>query len=179
MGLALNVAGQQYDEALPAGSILAWSVGGTPNPVGQQVPTGTGIDVVLSQGPAPRTIPDFVNHSFDETNASLTGGRLQVQQLEPQFSDTVAAGNVVALNPPAGTQVARDSVVQVTVSKGPETVPLPDLKGQTVAQAKATLESLGLALGGTSGPPDAPVLATSPPAATPVKRGTPIYLLLG
>ena len=46
-------------------------------------------------------------------------------------------------------------------------------------QAKATLESLGLALGGTSGPPEAPVLATSPPAGTPVKRGTAIYLLLG
>jgi serine/threonine-protein kinase len=154
-------------------------VGGTPNPVGQEVPTGTGVDVIISQGPAPRIVPDLVNHSFDEANAALTGERLQVQQLEPQFNDTVAAGNVVALNPGAGTEVARDSVVQVTVSKGPETVPLPDLKGQTVDQAKATLESLGLALGGTSGPPEAPVLATSPPAATPVKRGTAIYLLLG
>jgi serine/threonine-protein kinase len=179
MGLALNVAGQQYDEDVPSGSILAWSVGGTPNPVGQEVPTGTGIDAVVSQGPAPRTVPDLVNHSFDEANATLTGERLQVQQLEPQFNDTIAAGNVVALNPGAGTEVARDSVVQVTVSKGAETVPLPDFKGQTVDQAKATLESLGLALGGTSGPPEAPVLATSPPAGTPVKRGTAIYLLLG
>ena len=73
----------------------------------------------------------------------------------------------------------RGSAVQVVVSKGPETVPLPDLKGQTVDQAKAALESLGLALGGTSGPADQPVLATSPPAGTPVKRGTAIYLLLG
>ncbi len=179
MGLPLNVAAQQYDENVPANSILAWSVGGTPNPVGQPVPTGTAVDVVISQGPAPRIIPDLVNHSFDEANAALTGARLQVQQLEPQFNDTIAAGNVVALNPGAGTEVGRDSVVQVTVSKGPETVPLPDLKGQTVDQAKATLESLGLALGGTSGPPESPVLATSPPAATPVKRGTAIYLLLG
>jgi serine/threonine-protein kinase len=75
--------------------------------------------------------------------------------------------------------VPRGSVVQVAVSKGPEAVPLPDLKGQTTDQAKATLESLGLALGGTSGPAEAPVLATSPPAGTPVKRGTAIYLLLG
>jgi serine/threonine-protein kinase len=179
MGLGLNVAGQQYDENVPEGSILAWSVGGTPNPVGQQVPTGAGIDVIVSQGPAPRTIPDLVNHSFDEANATLAGLQLQVQQVEPQFNDTIAAGNVVALNPAAGTQVPRGSVVQVAVSKGPETVPLPDLKGQTVDQAKAALESLGLALGGTSGPPDSPVLATSPPAGTPVKRGTAIYLLLG
>ena len=39
-----------------------------------------------------------------------TGAQLQVQQLEPQFNDTIAAGNVISLNPPAGTQVARDSV---------------------------------------------------------------------
>ena len=62
-------------------------------------------------------------------------------------------------------------------------MPLPDLKGQTVDQAKATLESLGLVLGGTSGPVDAPVLATSPPAGTPVKRGTadlpPLGLIRG
>jgi serine/threonine-protein kinase len=92
VGLTLNVAGQQYDETLPAGAILAWSVGGTPNPVGQQVPTGTGVDVVVSQGPAPRTVGDLVNHAFDEVNAALTGAQLQVQQLAPQFSDTIAAG---------------------------------------------------------------------------------------
>ena len=62
---------------------------------------------------------------------------------------------------------------------GPETVPLPDLKGQTADQAKATVESLGLVLGGASGPAASPVLATSPPAGTPVKRGTAIFLLLG
>ena len=181
LGLTVNVAAQQYDENLPVGAIMSWSVGNPPtaSPVGQQVPTGTAVDIVVSQGPAPRTIPDLINHAFDEVNAALTGDRLVVQQVEPQFSDTIAAGNVIALNPPPGMQVARDSVVQVAVSKGPETVPLPDLKGQTVDQAKAVIESLGLALGGTSGPPEAPVLATSPPAGTPVKRGTAIYLLLG
>jgi serine/threonine-protein kinase len=179
MGLTMNVAGQQYDETLPGNAILSWSVGGTPNPVGQQVPTGTSVDVVLSQGPSPRIIGDLVNHTFDEANAALTAQQLQVQQLAPAFSDTVAAGNVASLNPPAGSEVGRGSVVQVVVSMGPETIPLPDLKGQTVDQAKATVESLGLVLGGASGPVDAPVLATSPPAGTPVKRGTAIFLLLG
>ncbi len=179
LGLALNVAAQQYDEDIPAGAVLSWSVGGTPSPVGQQVPTGTAVDVVVSQGPQPRTIPDLVNHAFDEVNTALTAQRLVVQQLPPAFNDTIAAGNVISFNPPPGTAVPRDSVVQVVVSQGPETVPLPDLKGQTVDQAKAAIESLGLTLGGTSGPADQPVLATSPPAGTPVKRGTAIYLLLG
>jgi serine/threonine-protein kinase len=178
-GLTMQVAGQQYDENIPAGAVLAWSVGGTPNPVGQQVPTGTAVDVVVSQGPAPRVIPDLVNHPFDEANAALTGQQLVVQQLPSQFNDAVAAGNVISLNPAPGTAVPRGSAVQVTVSQGPETVPLPDLKGQSVAQATAALQGLGMTVGGTSGPGDQPVLATSPPAGTPVKRGTAVYLLLG
>jgi serine/threonine-protein kinase len=178
-GLGLHVAGQQYDENIPAGAILAWSVGGTPNPAGQQVPTGTAVDVVVSQGPAPRVIPDLVNHPFDEANATLSGQQLVVQQLPPQFNDAIAAGNVISLNPAPGTAVPRGSAVQVTVSQGPETVPLPDLKGQSVAQATAALQGLGMTVGGTSGPGDQPVLASSPPAGTPVKRGTAVYLLLG
>jgi serine/threonine-protein kinase len=180
-GLKLNVTGQQFDENVPAGAVLSWSVGNPPvdHPVGQQVPTGTAVDAVVSGGPAPRTIPDFVNHSFDEANASLTGAQLVVQQLDPQFNDSIPAGSVISLNPPSGTQVPRGSTVQVVVSKGPDTVAVPSVVGQTLDQAKATLQSVGLTVGGVAGPLDKPVVATSPPANTPAPRGTAVSLLLG
>jgi serine/threonine-protein kinase len=180
-GLVFKVTGQQFDENAPAGVVLAWQVGNPPvaHPIGQQVPTGTEVDAVVSGGPAPRTIPNLVNHSFDEVNAALTGQQLVVQQLDPQYDDSIAAGNVISLNPPAGTQVPRGSTVQVTVSKGPNTVPVPDLKGQTLDQAKASLEGGGLALGGVAGPVDKTVQASSPPAGTPAPRGTAVSVLLG
>ncbi len=180
-GLVFKVTGQQFDENAPAGVVLGWQVGKPPvaHPVGQQVPTGTEVDAVVSGGPAPRTIPNLVNHSFDEVNAALTGQQLVVQQLDPQYDDSIAAGNVISLNPPAGTQVPRGSTVQVTVSKGPNTVPVPDLKGQTLDQAKASLEAGGLALGGVAGPVDKVVQASSPPAGTPAPRGTAVSVLLG
>jgi serine/threonine-protein kinase len=180
-GLKLNVTGQQFDETVPAGAVLSWSVGNPPvqNPVGQQVPTGTAVDAVVSGGPAPRTIPDFVNHPFDEANASLTGAQLVVQQLDPQFNDSIPAGNIISLNPPSGTQVPRGSTVQIVVSKGPDTVPVPSVVGQTLDQAKATLQSVGLTVGGVAGPLDKPVVATSPPANTPAPLGPAVSLLLG
>jgi beta-lactam-binding protein with PASTA domain len=180
-GLTLNVTGQQYDENVPAGAVLSWSVGNPPvaNPVGQQVPTGTAVDAVVSGGPAPRTIPDFVNHPFDEANASLTGAQLVVQQLEPQYNDSIPAGKIVSLNPPSGTQVPRGSTVQIVVSKGPDTVPVPDLKGQTLDQAKASLQAIGLTVGGVAGPLDKAVTASSPPAGTPAPLGTAVSVLLG
>jgi serine/threonine-protein kinase len=180
-GLTLNVTGQQYDENVPAGAVLSWSVGNPPvaNPVGQQVPTGTAVDAVVSGGPAPRTIPDFVNHPFDEANASLTGAQLVVQQLDPKYNDSIPAGNIVSLNPPSGTQVPRGSTVQIVVSKGPDTVPVPDLKGQTLDQAKASLQAIGLTVGGVAGPLDKTVTASSPPAGTPAPLGTAVSVLLG
>jgi eukaryotic-like serine/threonine-protein kinase len=149
------------------------------NPVGQQVPTGTAVDAVVSGGPAPRAIPDFVNHPFDEANASLTGAQLVVQQLEPRYNDSIPAGNIVSLNPPSGTQVPRGSTVQIVVSKGPDTVPVPDLKGQTLDQAKASLQAIGLTVGGVAGPLDKTVTASSPPAGTPAPLGTAVSVLLG
>ena len=180
-GLKLNVTGQQFDETVPAGAVLSWSVGNppVPHPVGQQVPTGTAVDAVVSGGPAPRTVPDFVNHPFDEANASLTGAQLVVQQLDPQFNDSIPAGNIVSLNPPSGTKVPRGSTVQIVVSKGPDTVAVPSVVGQTLDQAKATLQSVGLAVGGVAGPLEKPVVATSPPANTPAPLGTAVSLLLG
>jgi beta-lactam-binding protein with PASTA domain/tRNA A-37 threonylcarbamoyl transferase component Bud32 len=180
-GLKLNVVGQKFDETIPPGAVLSWSVGNPPvaSPVGQQVPTGTPVDVVVSGGPAPRTIPDFVNHPFDEANASLAGAQLVVQQLEPQFNDSIPAGKIISLNPPSGTQVPRGSTVQIVVSKGPDTVPVPSLVGQTLDQAKATLASVNLTVGGVAGPLDKVVAATSPPAGTPAPLGTAVSLLFG
>jgi beta-lactam-binding protein with PASTA domain len=133
----------------------------------------------VSGGPAPRTIPDFVNHPFDEANASLTGAQLVVQQIEPQYNNSIPAGNIISLNPPSGTQVPRGSTVQVVVSKGPDTVAVPDLKGQSLDQAKTTLQSVGLALGGVAGPIDKAVTASSPRGGTPAPLGTAVSILLG
>ena len=180
-GLKLNVTGQKFDETVPAGAVLSWSVGNPPvdHPVGQQVPTGTAVDAVVSGGPAPRTVPDFVNHPFDEANASLTGAQLVVQQLDPQYNNSIPAGNIISLNPPSGTQVPRGSTVQIVVSKGPDTVAVPSVVGQTLDQAKATLQSVGLTVGGVAGAIDKPVVASSPPAGTPAPLGTAVSLLLG
>jgi serine/threonine-protein kinase len=133
----------------------------------------------VSGGPAPRTIPDLVNHPFDQANAALAGAQLVVQQLDSQYNDSIPNGNVISLNPAPGTQVPRGSTVQVVVSKGPDTVAVPDLVGQTLDQAKATLASVGLAVGGVAGPIDKVVAASSPPAGIPAPLGTAVSLLFG
>jgi serine/threonine-protein kinase len=102
-----------------------------------------------------------------------------VQQLESQYNGSIPSGNVISLNPPPGTQVPRGSTVQIVVSKGPDTVPVPSLVGQTLDQAKASLAAVGLTVGGVAGPLDKVVAASSPPPGTPAPLGTAVSLLFG
>jgi serine/threonine-protein kinase len=51
------------------------------------------------------------------------------------FSSSVPQGNVVGTAPPAGTQVARQSTVQLVVSEGPPPT-VPDFTGDTLTQAQ-------------------------------------------
>ena len=57
------------------------------------------------------------------------------------YDNGVAAGAVIGFDPPAGTELKRDQVVTVVVSKGHEPVAVPDVTGQTPEQAQANLEA--------------------------------------
>ena len=59
----------------------------------------------------------------------------------------MGAGKVIGTNPPAGTEVQKNSTVTLLVSSGPATVPIPDVKGQTQAGARRTLEKAGFVVG--------------------------------
>jgi serine/threonine-protein kinase len=63
---------------------------------------------------------------------------------DPQENDAVAVGIVYAQDPQPGQKVASASQVKLTYNKGKGQVDLPNLVGQPVAQANATLAQLGL-----------------------------------
>jgi serine/threonine-protein kinase len=59
------------------------------------------------------------------------------------YDDTVAAGDVVSLSPSPGTPVKQGSMVTLTISKGQQTIAVPDVTGQTQADATSALEHNG------------------------------------
>jgi eukaryotic-like serine/threonine-protein kinase len=176
--LSVNVVEERFDEAIPAGTVMAWSVAGQSLPVGSEVLKGTVVDVVVSKGPAPRVVPEAVNRPYDEVAAELTANRLVPNRLEDQFSDTVEAGLILAIDPPAGTEVVRDTTVNIVVSKGPDVVTVPPLAGLTLDAATQALTAAGLAPGQAAGPVTGTVLASDPASGQVVRRGTTVNLLL-
>jgi beta-lactam-binding protein with PASTA domain len=132
----------------------------------------------VSGGPAPRTVPgDLGDGTYEGAVAALQGVQLKASKVEV-FSDTAPVGRVVGTDPGAGAKVPRDSTVQVQVSKGPDVVAVPTVKGKTLAQANAALEGAGLVPGNVFGPSKGQPFTTEPEAGTKVKRGTKVDIYL-
>lgn len=162
---------QQNDENIPKGAVIS-----TQPPAGQAVAPGSKIDLVVSNGPALRTVP-AVSGTYAQAAAAISAQHLKPVQ-GSDFSNAVPAGQVIGTNPPAGTQVPRDSTVTVIVSKGPQLVPVPPLVGQPVEAAAALLQSKGLVADVRGYKPGKPVKTQSIPANTPVPAGTTVTLTL-
>jgi serine/threonine-protein kinase len=162
---------KRNDENVKAGIVLDW------NPKGTQA-RGAEITVVVSDGPAPRPIPnDLKGKSYDDAANELKALGLVPVRVD-DYSDDVQTGQVFATDPPAGTRVAVGGKVTVKVSKGTLTVTVPDVRGQSVDQATATLQQAGLGVSGLYGPRGAKgrVVLTDPQAGTKVKRGSGVVL---
>lgn len=129
-----------YSMDVPQGALLDLSV----DP-GATLPHNAKITVTLSQGPKPVTMPDVVGKSKDEVQQTLDALKLTVNWTE-QFDDKIPQGQVISASTKTGDELHWGDSVNAVVSKGPETVTLPNYVGQKAAAAKAALEKLGFSV---------------------------------
>jgi beta-lactam-binding protein with PASTA domain/tRNA A-37 threonylcarbamoyl transferase component Bud32 len=103
-----------------------------------------GKSVVITVGVAPATVgvPDVVGTSIDQAQRNIVVAHLTpaVQEID----GTAQKGQVLKQSPTGGTSVKAGSTVTLTVSRGNQ-LKMPDLRGQTPAQAQATLQKVGWA----------------------------------
>ncbi|MFJ7042458.1 Stk1 family PASTA domain-containing Ser/Thr kinase [Streptomyces sp. NPDC101112] len=88
-------------------------------------------------------VPAVLAQSEAVATKRIQGAGLGVK-VERAFSDTVKRGEVIRTHPEPGDRIRDNDTVTLTISKGPETVALPDLKGYRLDKAKARLKSDGL-----------------------------------
>ena len=101
--------------------------------------------LTLSTGAAQFTIPSLVGASAREAEVLLRSHGLIVRTVSRTRSD-LSSGQVIASEPAEGTVVREGEVVTLTVSeaKTTRTVRVPDVVGQTLAQANGALALRGL-----------------------------------
>ena len=92
---------REIDETVPKDVVIALGEG-----VPAELPKGSAVPLVVSSGPAPRTVPSgLVGGTFDQAKAALGGVQLKAKQVD-EFSDTVEKGRVIRVDPGEGQQVA-------------------------------------------------------------------------
>lgn len=163
------VVERQYDETAPREAVVATVPAG-------KAPPDTTVKLIVSDGPAPVTVPPVARKSYAAAAAAIQAAKLVPTKVDA-FHDTVPAGQVIRTDPPAGTKAPRDSTVSIVVSKGPDIVIVPDLTGKTIDAATAAAQQAGLTVtvqGAYS--PGKKVRAQDWPKGTPVKRGLLVTL---
>ena len=119
---------EQFDEVVPEGVVISWSVPGDPTlSEGSMVEPETVVQLVVSLGPAPRSIPNVVGLPFSDAGVELDALGLVLTETAQEFSDEVPPGIVISQDLEPGTEVARGDEMGVIVSKGPDLVSFPDL----------------------------------------------------
>jgi serine/threonine-protein kinase len=136
VGLTARVEHAASDD-VPAGEVISQSP-----PEGSSVALDTTVTITISSGPDAIGVPSLEGMSESEAKAALEDVGLTLGTIINEDSPDVPADQVIRSEPSANTEVEPGSKVNVYVSSG--NVTLPDVRGQSLADAESQLTDLGL-----------------------------------
>ena len=171
-GLALGAVTDAYSEDVPPGQVISQSVA-----AGTSLAHDSTVDVVLSKGREPRTVPTLTGKGASAAKSSIEALGHDASPTEA-YSDTVPEGQVISQQTREGSTVYRGDSVSYTVSKGPEMVTVPDVVGLQRQEAHDKLEGAGftvqedLILGGFFNT----VRSSDPAGGSKVKKGSTVTI---
>ena len=127
-------------------------------------------------------LPDYTNQVIAAARRDAENRGLVVQPGKRAASEDIDEGHVISTDPQAGTPVSPGDEITFTVSSGPDTVPVPNLIGQTRGEARDTLIGVGLILGQVSHEPsieeEGTVIRTFPVAGSDANPGDAVDIVL-
>lgn len=176
-GLALEVSGEAFSETAPVGSVA------TTDPLaGDSVRIDGTVLASVSLGPERYEVPDVEGLDPAQAAAEITATNLVVGSTREEFDDRAPVGTVAATSPKVGSVLKPGATVDIIVSKGPEPVPVPDVEGRRLAQARASLAEAGLKADVTQRfsekVRDGLVISVRPAAGTVVDSGSRVTLVV-
>ena len=148
-----------------------------------------GVQIFRGLGPASTPTPEVTLVEIPRwAGQPITAVRLDAEDRRLELlehaenNNDVARDVVIRTEPGPGEEVRPGSVVEVWVSLGPRMVEVPQVFGQTRAEAVRSLERAGLVLGPVrleaSNQPAETALRTEPTAGIEVREGSSVALVL-
>ncbi|MFF1509976.1 Stk1 family PASTA domain-containing Ser/Thr kinase [Streptomyces sp. NPDC058326] len=137
-GLEVGTTKRAFSDVYERGTVMAVD----PAP-GERLRGNGTVTLTLSRGPEIVKVPNLRNKPLAEARRLLEKEGLLPGVTTTAFSDSVAQGSVISSDPEPGTERAPDSAIALVVSKGAP-IDVPDVTGETVADATALLREEGL-----------------------------------
>ena len=166
--LTAGTVAEVHNDEVEAGMVLQVAA------VAAELPRGSGVDLIVSAGAAPRTVPvGLVEGPAEEAVAALTALGLEPVVVEAH-DEFIEAGAVVSLQPAPDEEVPFGSAIEVTVSVGPIPRPVPDVVGLGLVAAEDRLAAAGFRVVEVVGSAEGGTIASQAPPAdeelSPVER---------
>ncbi|MFI5506094.1 Stk1 family PASTA domain-containing Ser/Thr kinase [Mycobacterium sp. NPDC051804] len=166
---------QKPDSNVPPDHVIA-----TDPAANSSVDAGDEITISVSTGPEQREIPDVRNLSYDDAVEKLTDAGFENFRPSSSPSTPEMKDKVLGTNPPVNQTSAITNEITIVLGAGPETRPVPDVKGQAQDSSVQILTASGFTktvpVEVDSTLPAGQVIGTNPPAGQTVPVDTVIQL---
>ncbi|MDI3345794.1 Stk1 family PASTA domain-containing Ser/Thr kinase [Streptomyces sp. AJ-1] len=136
-GLEPGMVTRAFSDTVAKGEVVS-----TDPSAGTERRGGSAVALVVSKG-APVEVPDVAGSSLQEATEALKEAGLKVSTADERVFSEHEKGAVAAQSPKPGTELAEGGEVELTLSKGPDLVEVPDVTGQKEDEARKTLEGAG------------------------------------
>ncbi|MFE5035163.1 Stk1 family PASTA domain-containing Ser/Thr kinase [Streptomyces sp. NPDC056683] len=111
--------------------------------LGAEVEKGTTITLTVAKAEEKSTVPDVTGQTCDAAKAQMAQNNLVGNCTDVATTDPNQVDKVISTDPPKGTQVKKNSTVNIQIGKAQQQTAVPEVRGQTVSQAKQTLQAAG------------------------------------
>ncbi|MEV2247845.1 Stk1 family PASTA domain-containing Ser/Thr kinase [Streptomyces sp. NPDC049970] len=136
-GLAPGMVTREFSEDIGRGEVIR-----TDPEIGSERHADSAVALVVSKG-SPVDVPDVTGLGVEEAEAALDEAGLKAEVLPDRVDSPEEQGGIARQSPESGAEAAEGDTVELTVSKGPRMLAVPDVTGKDVEEARSVLEEAG------------------------------------
>ncbi|MFE2019554.1 Stk1 family PASTA domain-containing Ser/Thr kinase [Streptomyces sp. NPDC059499] len=137
VGLVPGMVTREFSEEIARGEVIR-----TDPAIGTDRHPDSAVALVISKG-SPVDVPDVTGLDIEAARAALEEAGLRTEVLPDRVNSPEAEGTVARQSPGDDAEAAEGDTVELTVSKGPRMLDVPDVTGKDVDEARSTLEEAG------------------------------------
>ncbi|MCX5770055.1 MAG: PASTA domain-containing protein [Candidatus Hydrogenedentes bacterium] len=177
-GLTVGTVVQEASDTVPLGEVISQVPAAA-----TMVAVGSAVDLTVSAGPSPVTVPNVVGMAQATAETAITTAGLTVGTVTEVSNPTVPLGEVISQTPAAGMLAAPGSAVNLRVSLGAVPITVPNVVGMTQAEAEAAITDVGLTVGtvtqaSSDTVPVGSVISQNPTAGVEAASGAAVALTI-